>query len=96
MKWCTVNPDSGIKGDSDIIISVTQNNTETDRTAYVVLESGTVSDTIKVLQNAYSTYALYTKDINGVDLVTTPDDVYALITESPNNDYIVTLTVSIR
>ena len=48
--WCSVNPTSGPAGSCEISISVTANDTPDNRTASVVIKSGTISKTISVSQ----------------------------------------------
>ena len=48
--WCCVSPTSGSVGNSKITITVTSNDTVDDRTATVVLKSGTTQKTITVSQ----------------------------------------------
>ena len=50
VSWCSVNPTSGPAGSCEISISVTANDTPDDRTASVVIKSGTVSKTISISQ----------------------------------------------
>ena len=48
--WCSVSPTSGSAGASKITITTTANDTADDRTATVVIKSGTIQKTIAVSQ----------------------------------------------
>ena len=48
--WCSVSPTSGSAGNSQVTITTTANDTTDDRTATVVIKSGTIQKTIAVSQ----------------------------------------------
>lgn len=48
--WCSVSPTNGSAGNAKITITATSNNTGDDRTATVVVKSGTTQKTISVSQ----------------------------------------------
>ena len=48
--WCSINPTSGPAGKAQITITTTANETPDDRTASIIIKSGTVSKTINVSQ----------------------------------------------
>lgn len=49
-EWCSVSPTSGSAGDAKITITTTVNDTTDDRTATVIIKSGTTQKTIAVSQ----------------------------------------------
>lgn len=48
--WCTISPTSGEAGEATITVTTTPNDTTDDRTASIVIKSGTLSKTVKVSQ----------------------------------------------
>lgn len=48
--WCSVSPTNGSAGNSQVTITTTANDTTDDRTATVVIKSGTIQKTIAVSQ----------------------------------------------
>lgn len=48
--WCTIEPTSGTAGNAKITVTTTANDTPDDRTASVVIKSGSASRTVQVSQ----------------------------------------------
>lgn len=49
-EWCSISPASGSAGDAKITITTTVNDTTDDRTATVIIKSGTTQKAIAVSQ----------------------------------------------
>ena len=48
--WCSISPTSGSAGNGEVRVSVNENTTTDDRTASVVIKSGSISRTVRLSQ----------------------------------------------